>query len=56
MEIKRIEVGDGPTLKAEVGGEPTLEEICQLLSAKADSLSFQFSGLHPAYSTGTEVH
>jgi hypothetical protein len=35
MEIKKVEVGDGPTLKAEVGGEPTLAEIYKFLPEPA---------------------
>jgi len=56
MEIKKIEVGDGPTLKVEVGGEPTLEEIYRFLPEAVQKFKLVvFTGDAPCYISRIDI-
>jgi len=56
MEIKKIEVGDGPTLKAEVGGEPTLAEIYDFLPEEVQKFKLVvYTSDAPCYVSMIEV-
>jgi hypothetical protein len=57
MEIRKIEVGDGPTLKAEVGGEPTLVEIYKFLPMEVQKFKLViYTSDAPCYISRVEVN